>query len=71
MPERPSSEMPELLGICDRICVMNAGVFVGEFERAEASQEKIMRAIMRKGERLVDRDPERKLQETLPGAAHP
>ena len=46
--------MPELLGICDRICVMNAGVFVGEFERAEATQEKIMRVIMRKGERLVD-----------------
>jgi putative multiple sugar transport system ATP-binding protein len=66
-----SSEMPELLGICDRICVMNAGVFVGEFERAEATQEKIMRVIMRKGERLVDRDLERKLEEKLPGAAHP
>ncbi|WP_371346280.1 multiple monosaccharide ABC transporter ATP-binding protein [Ancylobacter sp. IITR112] len=45
-----SSEMPELLGICDRICVMNEGAFVGEFPGAEASQEKIMRAIMRKGE---------------------
>jgi putative multiple sugar transport system ATP-binding protein len=66
-----SSEMPELLGICDRICVMNAGVFVGEFDRAEATQEKIMRAIMRKGERLVDRDLEQKLQEQLPEAAHP
>jgi putative multiple sugar transport system ATP-binding protein len=66
-----SSEMPELLGICDRICVMNAGVFVGEFDRAEASQEKIMRAIMRKGERLVDRDLERKLEQDLPGAARP
>lgn len=42
-----SSEMPELLGICDRICVMNDGAFVGEFEGAEATQEKIMRAIMR------------------------
>ena len=48
-----SSEMPELLGICDRICVMNAGAFVGEFDRAEATQEKIMRVIVRKGERLV------------------
>ena len=66
-----SSEMPELLGVCDRICVMNAGVFVGEFERAAASQEKIMRAIMRKGERLVDRDLERKLEEESPGAAQP
>jgi putative multiple sugar transport system ATP-binding protein len=42
-----SSEMPELLGICDRICVMNDGAFVGEFASAEATQEKIMRAIMR------------------------
>ena len=42
-----SSEMPELLGICDRICVMNEGRFVGEFTREEATQEKIMRAIVR------------------------
>ncbi|TAJ28918.1 multiple monosaccharide ABC transporter ATP-binding protein [Bosea sp. (in: a-proteobacteria)] len=42
-----SSEMPELLGICDRICVMNEGAFVGEFPAKEATQEKIMRAIMR------------------------
>jgi putative multiple sugar transport system ATP-binding protein len=42
-----SSEMPELLGICDRICVMNDGAFVGEFAGADATQEKIMRAIMR------------------------
>ncbi|KQV98520.1 multiple monosaccharide ABC transporter ATP-binding protein [Rhizobacter sp. Root1221] len=41
-----SSEMPELLGMCDRICVMNEGRFVGEFTAAEASQEKIMRAIV-------------------------
>jgi putative multiple sugar transport system ATP-binding protein len=42
-----SSEMPELLGICDRIYVMNDGAFVGEFEKGNATQEKIMRAIMR------------------------
>ncbi|MGY8636177.1 sugar ABC transporter ATP-binding protein [Bradyrhizobium sp. 14AA] len=42
-----SSEMPELLGICDRICVMNDGAFVGEFKGTDATQEKIMRAIMR------------------------
>jgi putative multiple sugar transport system ATP-binding protein len=42
-----SSEMPELLGTCDRICVMNDGAFVGEFAAADATQEKIMRAIMR------------------------
>ena len=45
-----SSEMPELIGICDRICVMNEGSFVGEFAGGEATQENIMRAIMRKGE---------------------
>ncbi|WP_407049652.1 multiple monosaccharide ABC transporter ATP-binding protein [Methyloraptor flagellatus] len=43
-----SSEMPELLGICDRIYVMNEGRFVGEFLGHEASQEKIMGAIMRR-----------------------
>jgi putative multiple sugar transport system ATP-binding protein len=42
-----SSEMAELLGMCDRIYVMNEGRFVGEFLGAEATQEKIMRAIMR------------------------
>ena len=42
-----SSEMPELLGICDRIYVMNEGKFVAEMPAKEASQEKIMRAIMK------------------------
>ena len=42
-----SSEMPELLGICDRIYVMNEGRMVGEMPTREASQEKIMRAIMK------------------------
>ena len=42
-----SSEMPELLGITDRIYVMNEGRIVGEMPAAEASQEKIMRAIVR------------------------
>jgi len=64
-----SSEMPELLGICDRICVMNEGAFVGEFDRSEATQEKIMRVIVRKGERLVDRNLESKLEEQLLGEA--
>jgi putative multiple sugar transport system ATP-binding protein len=44
-----SSEMPELLGMCDRICVMNEGAFVGEFSAAEATQEKIMRSIVKDG----------------------
>ncbi|HEV2560283.1 MAG TPA: multiple monosaccharide ABC transporter ATP-binding protein [Microvirga sp.] len=46
-----SSEMPELLGMCDRIYVMNEGALVAEFPVAEASQEKIMNAIVRAGRR--------------------
>ncbi|NJM30258.1 MAG: sugar ABC transporter ATP-binding protein [Rhizobiales bacterium] len=45
-----SSEMPELLGISDRIYVMNEGRFVAEMTAAEATQEKIMRAIMKSWE---------------------
>ena len=41
-----SSEMPELLGLSDRIYVMNEGRFVAEMATADASQEKIMRAIV-------------------------
>ncbi len=44
-----SSEMPELLGMCDRICVLNEGRFVAEFTAAEATQEKIMRSIVTSG----------------------
>ena len=41
-----SSEMPELLGMCDRIYVMNEGAFVGELTAEEASQEAIMSLIV-------------------------
>jgi putative multiple sugar transport system ATP-binding protein len=53
-----SSEMPELLGICDRICVMNDGAFVGEFKGPDATQEKIMRAIMRNDRNFYSGAPE-------------
>ena len=46
-----SSEMPELLGMCDRIYVMAEGAFVGELSAAEASQEKIMSLIVREHEK--------------------
>ncbi|MGJ7493885.1 multiple monosaccharide ABC transporter ATP-binding protein [Variovorax sp. RT4R15] len=49
-----SSEMPELLGMCDRIYVMNEGRFVAEYTAAEASQEKIMRAIVNSGSSVHD-----------------
>ena len=41
-----SSEMPELLGMCDRIYVMSEGSMVAEMSAAEATQEKIMAAIL-------------------------
>lgn len=37
-----SSEMPELLGMCDRIMVMHEGHKMGELSAEEATQEKIM-----------------------------
>jgi len=41
-----SSDMPELLGMCDRIYIMNEGSIVGEMNRDEANQEAIMATIM-------------------------
>ncbi|MFB5198308.1 sugar ABC transporter ATP-binding protein [Neobacillus sp. KR4-4] len=37
-----SSELPELMGLCDRIYVMHKGQFVKEFSREEATEENIM-----------------------------
>ena len=37
-----SSELPELLGICDRIYALSAGRITGEVPRAEATQEGLM-----------------------------
>jgi inositol transport system ATP-binding protein len=39
-----SSEMPEILGMSDRVLVMCEGRLTGEFTRAEATQERIMHA---------------------------
>jgi len=41
-----SSELPEILGICDRIYVMREGKIAGEMPAGEASQEKVMKYIM-------------------------
>ena len=41
-----SSELPEVLGMSDRIYVLNEGRIVGEFQAAEASQEKIIACIL-------------------------
>ena len=37
-----SSELPELIGICDRIYVMAKGQIMGELERDNFTQENIM-----------------------------
>ena len=42
-----SSELPEVLGMCDRIYVMNEGKIVGELDAKDASQEVIMAQILK------------------------
>jgi ribose transport system ATP-binding protein len=37
-----SSDLPEVLGMCDRILVMAAGRIVGELTRSEATQDRVM-----------------------------
>jgi len=37
-----SSELPEILGMSDRIAVMHGGTVVGVLERGEATQEKVL-----------------------------
>ncbi|MDT8860132.1 sugar ABC transporter ATP-binding protein [Alkalihalobacillus sp. MEB130] len=39
-----SSDLPEILGMCDRVLVMCENEITGEFDRHELSQEKIMKA---------------------------
>ncbi len=43
-----SSEMPEAIGMADRIYVMNHGIIKGEINREDASQEKIMTIALQK-----------------------
>ena len=47
-----SSELPEILGVCDRIYVMRDGKIVGEMPASEASQEKVMKHIMTQQEAI-------------------
>lgn len=42
-----SSELPEILGMSDRVYVINEGRIAGELNQEEASQESIMKCIMR------------------------
>lgn len=47
-----SSELPEILGMCDRIYVMNEGKMLGELDSKDASQEKIMKMIIKQGQEV-------------------
>lgn len=47
-----SSELPEVLGMSDRIYVMNEGKMVGELNASEASQESIMSCIIKTGREI-------------------
>ena len=44
-----SSELPEVLGMSDRIYIMNEAKIIGEMKAEEATQENIMAAILRSG----------------------
>ncbi len=41
-----SSEMPEIIGTCDRVYVINEGEIAGQLTKEEVTQEKIMQCIM-------------------------
>jgi rhamnose transport system ATP-binding protein len=48
-----SSDLPEVLAISDRILVIAEGRLVAEFDRIEATQEKVMRAATTQGEAIL------------------
>jgi rhamnose transport system ATP-binding protein len=48
-----SSELPELLALCDRVLVMAEGRLTAEIPRAEATQEKVMSAAVPRAQREV------------------
>lgn len=48
-----SSELPEILGMCDRIYTMNDGYFTGEVMREDADQESLMNLMTTEKERVM------------------
>ncbi|MBM4026189.1 MAG: sugar ABC transporter ATP-binding protein [Planctomycetes bacterium] len=66
-----SSELEELMGICDRILVMSKGRLCGRFQRGEFDQERILAAAF---EGHLERGPEGQeleIRSTAPGAEVP
>lgn len=58
-----SSEMPEILGMCDRIFIMCEGRVTGELNREEATQERILKFAMAKSLRAADGKEKEPLEE--------
>src|SRR5207249_4522249 len=52
-----SSDLPEVLAMSDRIIVMREGRITGRFDRAEATQEKIMSAATGQSATLLEAKP--------------
>jgi ribose transport system ATP-binding protein/D-xylose transport system ATP-binding protein len=50
-----STELPELIGLCDRCLVLANGVIVDEFEKADGSEERVLRATARASPRTSER----------------
>jgi putative multiple sugar transport system ATP-binding protein len=48
-----SSELPEILGMCDRIYIMNEGKIIGELDGKEATSEKIMSYIVKFDQEVI------------------
>ncbi|MCB1498349.1 MAG: hypothetical protein KDK07_00940 [Bauldia sp.] len=44
-----SSELPELISLCDRVLVMSEGRLTADLARGEATQESIMQAAVPRG----------------------
>ncbi len=53
-----SSELPELLGICDRIYTLSAGHITGQVARADFTQEHLMRLMTKDNRTLTELAPE-------------
>ncbi len=49
-----SSELPEVLGMCDRIYVMNEGRMVGLLDADKTSQEEIISCILKDSNKKVN-----------------
>jgi rhamnose transport system ATP-binding protein len=52
-----SSELPEILGMSDRILVMRGGTIVAEYSREQANQENIVTAMMSDNQRAKEKMP--------------